>query len=101
MERNSIWRTPHALRTSICVCGSGEISSAKALIGIMAGPRKRSVKVPNILWRRASKSHAPAPDEDGGDAPRKRHSLERAPAAERLQIFTPNAGRPLEVEDGQ
>src|SRR5262249_41191551 len=31
MERNSMWRMPHCLRTSICFCGSGSISSAKAL----------------------------------------------------------------------
>src|SRR6266496_1092403 len=31
IERNSMWRMPQDFRTSSCVCGSGEISSAKAL----------------------------------------------------------------------
>src|SRR5262249_6923668 len=31
MERSSMWRTPHFDSTSICCCGSGPISSAKAL----------------------------------------------------------------------
>src|SRR5438067_3535334 len=31
MERSSMWRTPQDFSTSICCCGSGEISSAKAL----------------------------------------------------------------------
>src|SRR5436305_11619721 len=31
IERSSMWRTPQDFSTSICCCGSGEISSAKAL----------------------------------------------------------------------
>src|SRR5262249_14986559 len=31
IERNSMWRMPQDFSTSICACGSGEISSAKAL----------------------------------------------------------------------
>ena len=31
IERNSMWPTPQAFSTSICVCGLGSISSANAL----------------------------------------------------------------------
>src|SRR5947209_4153826 len=60
-DRNSMWRTPQLLRTSICVCGLGSISSANALMRnmrltsarwIVANPRKCWVNHAVRSWSR-------------------------------------------------
>src|SRR5260370_9938636 len=45
MDRNSMWRMPHRLSTSICFWGSGDISPAKAERVNMENSRRLRVAV--------------------------------------------------------
>src|SRR5262245_19089681 len=57
IDRNSMCRTPQDFRTSTCTCGSGSISSAKALRVNMVGPGRTNHRVTENTDEETQRKH--------------------------------------------